>query len=122
MTPAGFPHSEILGYSACLAAPRGLSQPAASFFVFWCQGIHRWLLVAWKIENPRRRARYAVLKVPEGQSDPEVEQTPSRLNSVYRRTSLLDLDSSRPEGRFHLDRLELMRVNNQRLTRNWNRL
>ena len=29
-----------------LAAPRGLSQLATSFVVFWCQGIHQLLLVA----------------------------------------------------------------------------
>ena len=39
-----FGHPRI---KACLAAPRGLSQPATSFFAGRRQGIHRLLLVAW---------------------------------------------------------------------------
>ena len=33
--------------SACLAAPRGLSQPSTPFFAGRCQGIHRLPLVSW---------------------------------------------------------------------------
>ena len=32
---------------ACLAAPRGLSQPSTSFFASRCQGIHRLPLITW---------------------------------------------------------------------------
>ena len=41
-------------------APRGLSQPPTSFIGIWRQGIHRWLFVAWNLQDAR--ARYAVLK------------------------------------------------------------
>ena len=44
-TPVGFPIRKSPGQSL-LAAPRGLSQLATSFFAFWRQGIHRTLLVA----------------------------------------------------------------------------
>ena len=49
---------------ACLAAPRGLSQPATSFFGFQRQGIHR---VPFATCRDDARARYGILK---GQSDP----------------------------------------------------
>ena len=52
-----FGHPRIKAWSA---APRGLSQPPTSFIGARCQGIHRWLFVAWK--NKDARARYAVLK------------------------------------------------------------
>ena len=45
MNLMGLPHSEILG-SKPIAAPRGLSQLAASFIASYCQGIHRAPLVA----------------------------------------------------------------------------
>jgi len=40
ITEMEFPHSEIPGYSACLAAYRGLSQLATSFFGVQSRGIH----------------------------------------------------------------------------------
>ena len=52
-----FGHPRI---NAWLAAPRGFSQPPASFIGARRQGIHRWLFVAWK--NKDARARYAILK------------------------------------------------------------
>ena len=36
VSPFGHPRIK-----ACLTAPRGFSQPAASFIASWCQGIHR---------------------------------------------------------------------------------
>ena len=48
---------------ALSAAPRGFSQPLASFIGARRQGIHRWLFVAWK--NKDARARYAILKEPD---------------------------------------------------------
>src|SRR5436305_8381216 len=33
-----------------LAAPRGLSQPSTSFIGSWCQGIHRALLLARRLD------------------------------------------------------------------------
>jgi hypothetical protein len=44
---------------ACLAAPRGLSQPATSFFGFQRQGIHQ---VPFATCRDDARARYGVLK------------------------------------------------------------
>ena len=49
---------------ACLAAPRGLSQPATSFIGFQRQGIHR---VPFATCRDDARARYGVLK---GRLDP----------------------------------------------------
>jgi hypothetical protein len=40
-----FGHPRIIAWSA---APRGFSQPPTSFIGARCQGIHRWLFVAWK--------------------------------------------------------------------------
>jgi hypothetical protein len=57
-----FGHPRINAWSA---APRGFSQPPASFIGARRQGIHRWLFVAWK--NKDARARYAILKEPERQ-------------------------------------------------------
>lgn len=53
--PFGDPRIE-----ACLAAPRGLSQPATSFIGFQRQGIHR---VPFATCRDDARARYGVLKV-----------------------------------------------------------
>jgi hypothetical protein len=44
VSPFGHPRIE-----AWSAAPRGFSQPPASFIGFRRQGIHRWLFVAWRI-------------------------------------------------------------------------
>jgi hypothetical protein len=44
VSPFGHPRIE-----AWSAAPRGFSQPPTSFIGFRRQGIHRWLLVAWRI-------------------------------------------------------------------------
>ena len=76
VSPFRYPRIKALS-----AAPRGFSQPHTSFIGAMCQGIHRWLFVAWnsflhfdrsnKIElhsiSPKRdqdaRACSAVLKV-----------------------------------------------------------
>ena len=55
VSPFGYPRIK-----AWSAAPRGFSQPPTSFIGVRCQGIHRWLFVAWK--NKDARARYVVLK------------------------------------------------------------
>src|SRR3954454_21328243 len=55
VSPFGYPRIK-----AWSAAPRGLSQPPTSFIGIWRQGIHRWLFVAWNLQDAR--ARYAVLK------------------------------------------------------------
>ena len=47
----GFPHSEIVGYSARLPAPPRLSQAPTSFFASSCQGIHRMRLVTWPYKS-----------------------------------------------------------------------
>src|SRR5215204_1732784 len=52
-----FGHPRIKAWST---APRGFSQSPTSFIGVRCQGIHRWLFVAWK--NKDSRTRYAVLK------------------------------------------------------------
>src|SRR5581483_5650483 len=52
-----FGHPRISAFSA---APRGFSQPDASFIGSWRQGIHREPFVTWQIDA---RARYPVLKV-----------------------------------------------------------
>jgi hypothetical protein len=52
-----FGHPRINAWST---APRGFSQSPTSFIGVRCQGIHRWLFVAWK--NKDARTRYAVLK------------------------------------------------------------
>ena len=60
VSPFGHPRIE-----ARSAAPRGFSQPPTSFIGSRCQGIHRWLFIAWNqfffIKDAR--ARYGVLKV-----------------------------------------------------------
>jgi hypothetical protein len=48
---ARFPHSDILGSNARLAAPRGLSQPPTSFIGFWRQGIHRVPFLTWQHQD-----------------------------------------------------------------------
>ena len=48
---------------ACLAAPRGLSQPATSFIGSWRQGIHRVPFVPWLFDA---HARYGILKLLPG--------------------------------------------------------
>ena len=64
-----FGHPRINAWSA---APRGFSQPPASFIGARRQGIHRWPFVAWK--NKDARARYAILKERRTtqDADPEV--------------------------------------------------
>ncbi len=52
-----FGHPWIKAWST---APHGFSQPPTSFIGIWRQGIHRWLFVAWNLQDAR--ARYAVLK------------------------------------------------------------
>ena len=52
-----FGHLRIKAQST---APRSFSQSLTSFIGSWCQGIHRWLFVAWK--NKDARACSAVLK------------------------------------------------------------
>ena len=47
MTPAGFPHSDIARIAARSAAPRGISQLAASFITSRSQGIPHTPLVAY---------------------------------------------------------------------------
>jgi hypothetical protein len=42
VSPFGHPRINALS-----AAPRGFSQPYTSFIGAMCQGIHRWLFVAW---------------------------------------------------------------------------
>ncbi len=59
---------------ACLAAPRGLSQPATSFFGFQRQGIHR---VPFATCRDDARARYGILKGRHG-SDPAPARTSTR--------------------------------------------
>ena len=79
VSPFGDPRIE-----ARSAAPRGISQPPTSFIGIWRQGIHRWLFVAWNLQDAR--ARYAVLKERSshsprcGCSRPEMapEQQPAR--------------------------------------------
>ena len=44
---AGFPHSDISGYNACLSAPPSFSQTTTSFIASNCLGIHHMRLFAW---------------------------------------------------------------------------
>ena len=53
LTLAGFPHSEISGYNACLSAHPSLSQISTSFIAFCRLGIHRMHLVTWPY-NPKK--------------------------------------------------------------------
>ncbi len=64
-----FGHPRI---TAFLAAPRGFSQPDASFIGSWRLGIHREPLVTWPVIDAR--ARYRVLKVLEVARTPRTEQ------------------------------------------------
>src|SRR5438094_4811863 len=64
-----FGHPRI---TAFLAAPRGFSQPDASFIGSWRQGIHREPLVTWPVIDAR--ARYRVLKVLEVARTSRTEQ------------------------------------------------
>jgi hypothetical protein len=81
VSPFGHPRID-----ARSTAPRGFSQSPTSFIGSRCQGIHRWLFVAWKNSYKDARARSAVLKgpVPEGQGPldeadaSELRATPSQ--------------------------------------------
>ena len=73
VSPFGHPRIQAL-----LAAPRGFSQPHASFFGSWRQGIHRKPFLTWPIDA---RARYEVLKVL-GAEAPSRGLAPSAPNSV----------------------------------------
>jgi hypothetical protein len=64
-----FGHPRI---TAFLAAPRGFSQPDASFIGSWRQGIHREPLLTWPVIDAR--ARYRVLKVLEVARTSRTEQ------------------------------------------------
>ena len=55
VSPFGHPR-----VNAQSTARRGFSQSLTSFIGVRCQGIHRWLFVAWK--NKDARARYEILK------------------------------------------------------------
>jgi hypothetical protein len=79
VSPFGYPRIK-----AWSAAPRGFSQPPTSFIGVRCQGIHRWLFIAWK--NKDARTRYAVLK--------ERGRQLERRRPGRRRT-----DAARPGGR-----------------------
>ena len=65
---------------ACLTAPRGISQSAASFIGSWRQGIHRMPFVPWLFDA---HARYGILKLPDQQA----------------RLSTSDKENRRPEDR-----------------------
>lgn len=56
VTPFGHPR-----INAWSTAPRGLSQPPTSFIGSRRQGIHRWLLVAWKSDKHIHLAQMLVL-------------------------------------------------------------
>src|SRR5205823_4609158 len=91
-----FGHPRI---TAFLAAPRGFSQPDASFIGSWRQGIHREPLVTWPVIDAR--ARYRVLKVLEVARTPRTEQCARPARSLLARPSpsrggsVLRLSSSR---------------------------
>ena len=69
-----FGHPRI---TAFLAAPRGFSQPDASFIGSWRLGIHREPLVTWPVIDAR--ARYRVLKVLGVARTPRTEQCARQL-------------------------------------------
>lgn len=72
---------------ACLAAPRGLSQPATSFIGFQRLGIHR---VPFATCRDDARARYGVL------NDPPAPQTPARTSRTVHPRTPTDPDPSQP--------------------------
>jgi hypothetical protein len=89
-----FGHPRI---TAFLAAPRGFSQPDASFIGSWRQGIHREPLVTWPVIDAR--ARYRVLKVLEVARTPRTEQCarpacpcPHPFHSLAGCTEAVDMD------------------------------
>jgi hypothetical protein len=89
-----FGHPRI---TAFLAAPRGFSQPDASFIGSWRQGIHREPLVTWPVIDAR--ARYRVLKVLEVARTPRTEQCarpacpcPRPFHSLAGCTEAVDMD------------------------------
>jgi hypothetical protein len=86
VSPFGYPRIK-----AWSAAPRGFSQPPTSFIGVRCQGIHRWLFVAWK--NKDARTRYAVLKELSAQD----ARVPARLGRTGR--ACVDLEGSLPQNR-----------------------
>ena len=86
VSPFGHPRIE-----AWSAAPRGLSQPPTSFIGIWRQGIHRWLFVAWNLQDAR--ARYAVLK----ELCVTTERRGSRRGDVH--AAPADPKKERPGGR-----------------------
>ena len=93
-----FGHPRINAWSA---APRGFSQPPASFIGARRQGIHRWLFVAWK--NKDARARYAILKEPERQQVVDARMPTHGGAGVALQSSRETLPQNRREdvGPFH---------------------
>jgi hypothetical protein len=83
-----FGHPRIKAWSA---APRGFSQPPASFIGARRLGIHRWLFVAWK--NKDARARYAILKEPGQRSERK------GADSQRSRRCRAELEGSLPQNR-----------------------
>jgi hypothetical protein len=84
--------------NACLAAPRGLSQPATSFIGFQRQGIHR---VPFATCRDDARARYGVLKVRGLGSAPApawMESSESSADGPPRGSPQVLITTTRPEG------------------------
>ena len=88
-----FGHPRISAFSA---APRGFSQPDASFIGSWRQGIHREPFVTWQIDA---RARYPVLKVLGGLAPPELNSVPGGLACLGSRAPLRRSGSTRADPR-----------------------
>src|SRR5205823_338640 len=94
-----FGHPRI---TAFLAAPRGFSQPDASFIGSWRLGIHREPLITWPVIDAR--ARYRVLKVLEVARTPRTEQCarpappPLALSTPFRVSTQAVERSRRPSS------------------------
>ncbi len=87
--------------NACLAAPRGLSQPATSFFGFQRQGIHR---VPFATCRDDARARYGVLKGRPGMRARRLRGRPTSparrglAGAAWFARTILSARLGRPEG------------------------
>ena len=86
-----FGHPRINAWSA---APRGFSQPPASFIGARRQGIHRWLFVAWK--NKDARARYAILKEQPGCMSQRLGRRRKDADPTWGRRCLAELEGDTP--------------------------
>jgi hypothetical protein len=103
---ARFPHSDILGSNARLAAPRGLSQPPTSFIGFWRQGIHRVPFLTWQHQdnNTHTRCSRSLCSSQPHQPASATRHQPTTPTPWHQPGSLTETNTLAPaSGTWHLE-------------------